>query len=189
MNTIALPSEERRVLVRSLWLSLAGLSALTMIVLAVWLRSPIAFVAALVLGGLLGYVAFLVPVLAWRVYRAWNRRLVFPVGRLARQVVSAMCFYITISAVGRSGSRLRRSPGRNASAWMPRTPQPAGSYKATFVTHHAAAPGTWFMEYARWARDTGNTWSIVLIPFLAVLQALPDKGQAGDAPENIYTLF
>ena len=36
MNTIALPSDERRVLVRSLWLSLAGLSALTMIVVAVW---------------------------------------------------------------------------------------------------------------------------------------------------------
>lgn len=189
MNTIALPSEERRVLVRSLWLSLAGLSALTMTVLAVWLGSPIAFAAALVLGGMLGYVAFSVPVLAWRVYRAWNRRLVFPIGRLARNLVSAMCFYITFAAVGRSGSRLQRSPGRNRSAWMPRAPQPAGSYKATFVTHQAAAPRTWFQEYARWARDTGNAWSIVLIPFLAVLQALPDKGQAGDTPENIYTLF
>jgi hypothetical protein len=189
MNTIALPSEERRVLVRSLWFSLAGLSTLAMTGLAVWLHSPIAFAAALLLGGVLGYVAVAVPAFAWRVYRAWNRRLVFPVGCLARQVVSAMCFYITIAAVGRSGSRLRRGRGRSRSAWVPRKPQPASSYKATFVTNRAVAPGTWSTEYARWATDTGNAWSVVLIPFLAVLQALPDKQQAGDAQDNIYTLF
>jgi len=189
MNTIALPSEDRQVFVRSLWLSLAALSALTMIVLAAWLRSPIAFAAALVVGGVLGYVAFSVPMLAWRVYRAWNRRAVFPVGLFARRVVSGMCFFITFVAVGRSGSTLERARRGNRSAWVPRKPQPAISYKATFITREAVPSRTWFMEYTRWARGTGNAWSIVLIPFLAVLQILPDKEQMGDAPENIYTLF
>jgi uncharacterized membrane protein len=188
MTSVALPVEERRVLVQGLWISVALLGALSLALLGLVLGSSGLLLAAVVAGVLSAAISATAPSLAWRAYSAWNRRLAYPVSRLARHIITLICFYVTFTAVGRTGSRLPLAPHRSGTAWAERTTQPADSYRSTFNGRVPAVSGGWMIDYIRWARQTGNTWSITLLPFLAVLRLLPDERES-TAPENIYTLF
>ncbi len=190
MMTIALPLEERRVLARSLWFTLSAFTAIVFTVAAAWSGVRLPLLVGVILATLLAAAAFAAPGLVWRIYRAWNRRLVWPAGRLSVRLVTAICYFVSIAAVGRAGSRLSRKPSApGVSGWTARQPLGRDSYGATYAS---AASGTgrrgWIADYVLWARRTNNLWSVSLLPFLLILRSLPDERET-DAPQNIYTLF
>jgi hypothetical protein len=190
MNILTLPSQERRALVRSFWLTLSMLSLVPWLVLAWWFRAAGFVAAGVVAAALLALIALLHEDVVWRVYRAWNRRLVRPFGSAAARAVMRICYFIVFFAVGAAGSRMPLATRHGASTtWTPRGSLPRDAYRTLFgAASPGGAPGAWIPDYVRWARQTGNLWSVSLLPFLAVLRLLPREGES--APQaNIYTLF
>lgn len=190
MVTIALPLEERRVLARSLWFTLSAFTALLFSAVAALSGVTQPLLTGMILAALLAAALLAAPGLAWRIYRAWNRRLVWPAARLVVRLVTAICYFVSIAAVGRAGSRLSRTgsaPG--VSGWTTRGPLARESYGATYAgAAFAKGRRGWISDYVLWARRTGNLWAISLLPFLLILRTLPDERET-DAPPNIYTLF
>lgn len=187
MVTLTIPAENRRALLRSFWLTLALLAAGSSLMLA-WLSGAGAF-ASLGLGAavIAGSIPFLNEGVAWRLYRAWNRRLVRPLSDAAARFVMAICFFVVVVAAGRAGRPM--APNGRKAGWTARGSLPIGAYRELFA---AASPASrsrgWARDYVRWARQTGNLWAVSLLPFLAVLGILAGERQNA-APANIYTLF
>lgn len=189
MLTVALPSPEGRLQVRSFWLTLGVVAAGVWLGNAWWRDAPHAVAPGVGVGGLLALVPFIHEGVARRVYAGWNRRLVRPIGVALARVVMWTCFFIIFVAVGRAGSRMSLAAAAGASTWTPRTSLPPDAYRA--LSAHASshgASGAWISDYLRWATETGNLWSASLLPFLIVLRLLP-RDEEKAAPANLYTLF
>jgi hypothetical protein len=188
--TLSIPSEERRALVRGFWLTISGLTAMPWLAVAWWTRQA-AFAYVGVFGAvLLGLVSSVGEGFVWRVYRAWNRRLVRPFTTLATRVVTAICFFIVFVAVGRAGSRMRLAvTGGASTSWASRTSLARDAYRTLFaVASSERADASWIANYWRWATQTENFWAVSLLPFLAVLNLLTDEEEIA-VQTNIYTLF
>lgn len=184
---ISLPSDERRVLVRAFWLTVSCLLTLPWFVLALWTSHILPAVAVAVIAGLTAFVALVREDLVWRVYRAWNRRLVRPFASAGSAAVLAICYSVVVVAAKAKGQGVAVTDPR--SSWVPRRSQPIDAYPALFAGGRAdTASGGWVGNYIRWARRTHNLWATSLLPFLAILRLLSeDEPQASHA--NIYTLF
>ena len=190
MITLTLPSQERRTLVRSFWFALSALAAVPWLALAWWFHAAEFAAAALGIAVLVCLVPIVHQDFGWRVYRAWNPRLVRPLASIAARVLMAICFFVVVVATSRAGSRLTlAAPGGAPTSWVPRSSLPRDAYRMLFdAGSPGGTSGAWISDYLRWARQTGNLWSVSLLPFLAVLRLLPpdeDKVSQG----NIYTLF
>jgi hypothetical protein len=186
-TSIFLPSQERRVLVRAFWLTVSCLLPLPWIVLDLWTAHIAPAVMAAVVAGLAAFIAFVREDLAWRVYRAWNRRLVRPLAAAGSAAVLAICYSVVVVAA-KAGAR-EDAVADPRSSWVPRRSLPIDAYPALFDGARAdAASAGWIGNYIRWAKRTHNLWAISLLPFLAILKLLSeDEPQASHA--NIYTLF
>jgi hypothetical protein len=186
-SPIFLPSQERRVLVRAFWLTVSCLLPLPWIVLDLWTSHIAPAVVAAVVAGLAAFVAFVREDVAWRVYRAWNRRLVRPFASAGSAAVLAICYaVVVVAAKARARGDAVTDP---RSSWVPRRSLPVDAYHALFAGARAdAASAGWIGNYIRWAKRTHNLWATSLLPFLAILRLLSeDEPQASH--ENIYTLF
>lgn len=190
MIALTLPSEERRTLVRGFWFALSALAPVPWLALAWWFHAAGFVAAGLGAAVLVGSIAFVHEDFVWRVYRAWNRRLVRPFASTAARVVMGICFFVIFIAAGKAGSRLLLSVRGGAStSWTSRGSLSRDAYRSLFA---AASPGDasrgWIPDYLGWAWQTGNLWGVSLVPFLAILRLLPrDEEKASQA--NIYTLF
>lgn len=187
MTPIAIPAEERRALVRGFWLTVAFAAAAPWILLAASFEHP----ELVVVAALVAAAAALMPIansgFAWRVYGAWNRRLVYPFSRLATRWTLAVCFWVirAASRVGRSRMAMA-SPSVDGTLWTARRSLEPTEYQHLFVTK-SGSTGAWLSDYAAWACRTGNQWAIALVPFLVLLRCLPREEER--VVENIYTLF
>jgi hypothetical protein len=184
---ISLPSDERHVLTHAFWLTLSGLSALPWFVAAAWVQQAWPFVVGIAVAVAAALVASVREEVAWRVYRAWNRRLVRPFTAVGSAAVLAVCFSVVVLAA-KAGAR-REGASASVGGWESRRALAHDAYHALFAgTRADGASGGWVKNYIRWARRTDNLWATSLLPFLAILKLLADdEPQASQA--NIYTLF
>lgn len=186
-SPVALPSDERRVLVRAFWLTVSSILILPWFVLALLAYDIAPAVVGAAFASLAAYVALAREDLPWRVYRAWNRRIVRPFASASSAVVLAICYSVVVIAA--------RVPARQdaitepRSSWVSRRSLPIDAYHALFADARADAVSTrWIRNYVRWAGRTNNLWATSLLPFLVLLKLLSDdEPQAPHA--NIYTLF
>lgn len=188
MTSLTLPLEDRRAFVRSFWATLSVGVAAPWVWLGVSLQMPVLAAS----GGMAAVLIALMPVMhagfAWRVYAAWNRRLVHPFARVASRCVLGVCFAV-IALAARAG-RSRMSLGRDTEAatlWTTRRSLDSSEYHHVFVTK-ASHTGRWTADYAGWAWRTGNLWALSLIPCLIMLRFLPLNDERPDQAD-IYTLF
>lgn len=184
---ISLPSDERRVLVRAFWLTVSSLLTLPWLVLAFSTYHRWPMVVGVAAAGLAAFVALVREDLVWRVYRAWNRRLVRPIASAGSAAVLRICYSVVVLAA-KARARQGAVTDRHSS-WVSRRSLPVDAYSALFAGARAdAASGGWVRDYIRWAKRTHNLWATSLLPFLALLKVLSeDKPQVSH--ENVYTLF
>ena len=187
MTMITLPHPPRRAWLMSFWLTISVLLGL-MLVGVLSLISPRWSVLGLMLT-----LGLLVPGVVWpqavgKPYRAWNR-LARTFGRGARLLLTGICFCVIVVA-GRTGSSLRLSrPHSLETLWLPR--KTLGS--TTYLHQHDAPTResggkSWIRNYIWWARQSGNLWTISLLPFLILLRTVEPEVRS-TYPANIYTLF
>lgn len=186
MHTLMVPAEGRRAVVRSFWLMLGTGALASVAVIASALGAPP--VIALAAGAAVGLTAALVPFtdnpFASRVYHAWNGRIVRPIAAAVTSTIVRVCFGIVVAAAGGSSSAIAPS-----GAWSPRRSLGPGAYGNPGAAAGSEWPQTgWLSGYLRWARTSGNAWTVALLPFLAVLSLL-GQGEDEPPPANIYTLF
>ena len=188
MIPITLPVEDRRAFVRSFWAVLALGAIGPCVLLAAWLQMPVLTAIAGTAAVLVGLMPLMNAKFAWRVYGAWNRRVVHPFARVASRCVLAVCFAV-IGLAARAG-RVRlplATDSAAASLWTTRRSLDPSEYRHVFVTA-TAHTGRWIVDYASWGWRTRNAWALSLIPFLIMLRFLPvDEERIEQA--NIYTLF
>jgi hypothetical protein len=184
---ISLPSDERRVLVRAFWLTSSTVLTLPWCVLAFWTRQTWPLIVGAVVAGLAGLIAIIREDLTWRIYRAWNRRLVRPFASAGCRVVLAICYSVVVLAA--KAEAQKSAVADSHSSWISRRSLPSDAYDALFAGARGdAASGGWVRNYMRWATRTPNLWATSLLPFLAILKLLSeDEPDASHA--NIYTLF
>jgi hypothetical protein len=190
MIHITLPAECRRAAVRGFGCVLsAGLGAAVAGVGWALNWPPFAALGALVVITAVPIAFFQEQRLA-RLYRIWNKRVARPISGAMTRYVLAICYYIIFVAAGRSGSRLdARSAAPVASAWKSRLPLTADAYRATFAASDPGQTrGGWIRNYLAWAGRSGNSWAIILIPFLIILRVFSPEEEA-EVSGNIYTLF
>jgi hypothetical protein len=188
MIPLTLPAEERRLYVRSFWITLTALAALPWLALSVWTQSVLMAAIGLALAAIAGLVIVVREKVVWTLYRHWNYRLVRPVSRLIARLVTATCFFVIFVAVGKTSAARIVQQGRPL-AWTPRATLPPDAYGAMFAgVTSGSSSGPWVVDYLSWAWRSGNLWCVSLLPFLMVLRLLPRK-QTTATPANVYTLF
>lgn len=186
MITLTLPAQNRRALLRGFWLTLAALSALPWWAGALWYHPGALFGVGVAAAVIVAAVPLYGEGFAWRVYRAWNARLVRPCAALVERILLRVCFFIMFAAS--ASGRLGNSDSGRMAAWTERGTLPTGAYYALFGSVGAGASGRWIRDYLAWASRTRHLWSVALLPFLVVLRWLPRE--ADTTPDaNIYTLF
>lgn len=190
MVQLVLPGSNRRAMVRAFWFVLSLLTGVAVAAIIWGLQRPHPLKAGLICAALMAAFVFWQEPTAWRVYRVWNRWFARPVAFATSRVVLRICFLITRLAALGGAPRMQLGSERGVvSAWKPRSSLPAEAYPSLFFGPAGAAPDAgWFTVYYGWARQSGNSWAICLLPFLALLRRLdPEEEKAFTA--NIYTLF
>jgi hypothetical protein len=185
---ITLPLLERSSLI-SFTIIIAALSGL-MLGMFLWsLEISRPFGWATVFAMVLCLLQWFAPRLMRLPYRLWNRAAI-EVARCASALVTIICFYITIAAVGRTGSALTLTPPELAeSMWIPCPTDGARPYHyQQAVRLEESRPKHWISCFTLWALRTGNLWSCFLLPFLVLLSAL-DARRPETVPTDIYTLY
>jgi len=146
------------------------------------------WVGAVIVALVLALPGFFWPQAVSIPYKVWNR-LAHYFAWAAGLVLSGICFYIVIVAVGRTGSSLalgRPTPGK--SLWSRRlTVQPAAYTSLDFFARERSPQRSWISAFFSWAARAGNLWAVCLFPFLLLLSAL-ETGKARLSP-NVYTLY
>ena len=174
-------------LVRAFWLTVSSLLILPWFALALVTNDMAPAVVGATGAALAAFVTLSREDLAWRVYGAWNRRLVRPFASAGSAAVLAIC-YAVIVVVAKATAR-KQEVTNPRSSWVPRRSLPTDAYHALFSGARAdVASAGWGGNYIRWANRTDNLWATSLLPFLAILKLLSeDEPQAPHA--DIYTLF
>lgn len=188
MIPLTLPSEDRRTLLRSFWLVISLGFAMAVWLVCWTIQIPFPWVLGIAAGIACGSAAFVAEEFVRRLYRAWNRRLVRPLGDLASHGVMTVLFFVVFVVASRLGSRVRLD-GPAGTTWEPRGSLPNNAYELLFAGQGSLPEKAgWMRGYIHWALRTGNTWSISLLPFLWLLRLLSDSEQKA-TEANIYTLF
>jgi hypothetical protein len=119
-----------------------------------------------------------------RMYGGWNWLLVKGFAPFARAVATRLAYGIVICAGSTQGrSRLAlASLDRPDSGWTPRLPQ-------TQVEEREVRSGRVWRRQIAWAFQSGNVWSLALVPLLMILRTCSDTSESAPPIENIYTLF
>jgi hypothetical protein len=180
MTPITLPRDDRAVLrVLRVWIGLVpGLAAGAIVwIVGSGLPAVLGASAAMLVVGLFAARDKDVR----RLHHAWNNRLARPLAGWAKRYVVWVCYFIVFVAVGRAGSRLELLRG----GWASRPEVSASPTGRAFATPHALG---WVRRYTAWALQSGNAWSLALLPFLLLIRLLSDQEEPAFA-SNIYTLF
>jgi hypothetical protein len=190
MIALTIPVDDRRAHVRSFWAILSATLTLPWLILAWWLHAPAMLMLLLVAFLLAAAIPRLHRSFGWRVYRAWNRRIVNPYSAWMATLVTKIAFFVVFVAVSRVGPSSHSSSGRTATtSWTTRGSLSKDAYAALYAAASAPrASGSWIRDYVQWARHTENLWSVALIPYFLLLMVLRGEDEQS-APANIYTLF
>lgn len=119
-----------------------------------------------------------------RAYGGWDRAA-RAYTRRARGAVVAIWYWTVIALVARTGLRglaLEESP------WSPRGTLPPDGYDDQGDGSGPASGGRTSRGVVGWAMGSGRGWTVVLVPFLAILRALEFEGRRTVA-SDIYTLY
>lgn len=186
---IILPSPARRECLISFWLTISVSSGLLIGALLSLLISPRWFGLGVILALTLALPGLIWPQVVSLPYRIWNR-LARDFTHYARTLVLGICYYIIFAAVARTGSSLRlASPTSPQSLWIPRGTLASTAYPHQYdATKKGSSQRGWIGNYLSWAWQTGNLWTVFLLPFLILLSAL-ESDQDKSLPTDIYTLF
>lgn len=187
---IMFPWPPRKAWLLSFWLVISLVSALFIGALSVWFLSPQS-----ALMGVLAVFGFATPGLLWpqqvveKPYQLWNT-LVSSYTRSARFVMLGLCFYVTFVAVGRLGSALRLArPNGHESMWVPRDALTPATYVYRYDPLEERDRWVWSRRYYEWATQSGNRWSVCLLPFLLFIRFIEPEEPQKQARSHIYTLF
>jgi hypothetical protein len=185
--SISLPSPERRATLRSFTIVTMALLAGAAWLVASWAGRPEIGAACAAGAGLLALIVWRYPLLARRPYRAWNRVVIRPVHRIAEDAVVAICFVTVVVMAARQGEPARN--GERVTLWSERRSLEPDEYELPYARKRPAAAGVgWIRAYGRWAFESNNAWSALLLPFLTVLSITSEENRQ-NVHENIYTLF
>lgn len=140
------------------------------------------------MGVILAGIVSMRPTVMSRAYEVW-RSFAELYMRVARWTLKAVCFFILFVIVGRGGSTLPLGFQAGGIQWGERKSLSRDEFLLEFEgTAHSVPAGKWFSAYVQWAKRSGNTWVLMLVPFLVLLAYFDEDVQA-DIPQNIYTLF
>jgi hypothetical protein len=158
--------------------------------LLAFVMAPRYFGAGMVAGLALALPGILRPDAAAPLYRAWNAVTRF-YGRSASLLLRALCYYTIFVAVGWTGSSLALSrPASAESLWQVRTGPAGRRYRQQYEARIAAAAGaSWIKTYLSWAWESGNIWTVTLVPFLTLLSWIEPEHREPDVPVFNYTLY
>ena len=130
---------------------------------------------------------FAIPNLFRLAYRIWNGA-VRSYSRIARKIVTAICFFVVIGVAGRAGSSLAvGKPRKGQSLWTPHLNKDSKPSESQYM-RGTEREVMGFPALLDWARNSGNGWAVALVPFFALLLAL-EADATYEAPADIYTLF
>jgi len=182
-----LPSPPRRAWPRAFGLAVgvwAGLGVGVAAPLDPWGKAA----AGLLTASIAGLLSVLRPAEATVAYRAWNKAARM-YERAACTAVLALCYGV-VAAAGCAGSSLRlQRPAPERSLWYPKATLSLDAYRSQADRPGRPSTGHPWLEVVAWARRSGNTWAVVLVPFLALIGTLDDRDRDDAAPAGIYTLF
>ena len=173
--------------VRAFWLTAsAGLGTTVATGIAIKRRDPKLFASAVPLTILLAAGGLARPEAVELPYRAWNRLARYAasfssawLSRVAAEVVAVT------RQIGDRPELARRSTGRTG--WVPRSSQPAVTFRYQDVTPHGE-PGQ--DALSRFARQEGNEWVAAMAPLVRLVAVVRTDDAADEAPPtDIYTLF
>lgn len=184
MIPLSLPVHDRRVVLSSFWTVIGLVSGITIWLLISVLQLPLGW--AVGLAAL--FAAMAVPLLnenfARRLYHAWNNRIAGSVSKYATAILLRICLFVIFSAVGRTGSRFALGPIASSTMWLSKKSVECAREQLLLWQ---GTPG-WIRSYFSWAFRSGNSWAVVLIPFLVLLRMVSVEQQR-TSEGNIYTLF
>jgi len=119
------------------------------------------------------------------IYSVWLR-LSRQVLRLSNLALTAVCFYLVFAVVGVAGSRLPlKRAAADESLWEAADRPARGALDEADAT--AGSTRGWVFRYLNRAVESGNLWTICLLPFLVMLRFNDQEGNS--YPSQIYTLF
>jgi hypothetical protein len=188
MISLTLPSDDRRSVLRSFWIVISLILGTGLWLAGRWLQMPFPLAIGFMGATACGLLVFVNQEFVRRLYHAWNGRIIRPFASVASRAVMGICFFIIFVATGRTGSRCRLN-GHASTTWEPRSSLPDEAYALPYVSGEGLPRGTgWIRCYFLWAIQSGNAWSITLLPFLWFLRLLSYEEKKPFAA-NIYTLF
>jgi hypothetical protein len=188
MSSLILPPARRYSILIGFWLALSLFAGVTLGAILSLLVSPTMMSLGLVAVPVLALPGLLWPQVAILPYVVWNK-LAVEFGRYSRTWLMAICFYVILVAVGRSGASLRLArPDSGQSLWV-RRQDPSGArngFERVVATDESSK--SWIRSFFKWSVRSGNYWACGVLPFLVLLSAL-DPEQDNTVPNEIYTLF
>jgi len=188
---ITLPFPPRRARLISFWLAMSLVGGLLVATLCMFFLSR----HGVVLGGsaalILALPGLIQPQIAYIPYKAWNK-LAGLVGRGTRFCLMAICFYIVIPTIGRTGSQLRLDrPKNDESQWVPwrghNSEDADGNLHGIAVEE--STPEGWSRAFLNSIKRLNKWWAYCLLPFFILTRALEGEGEQSEAPTSIYTLY
>jgi hypothetical protein len=134
-------------------------------------------------------LGFFKPSAMAKPYGLWNA-VAGSFARAARLALMAICFYIVFVAVGRAGTSIKLlRPGPGDSLWSFKMPLARSAFHYEYrASTDSDRDISWVQGYGRWAKETKQIWTLVLLPFLVMLSAVEIYVDRR-FPTGVYTLF
>ncbi len=181
---MSLPNPPRRAALRAFWLTSVCLFGLPAAAVMSALAGISPVVIVLVWVGILCF-GVIMPQHVAVVYGVWLR-LSSRALRLSNLAMTAVCFYLVFPVVGAAGTRLPlKRAAAGESLWEAADTRAGGTADEADAT--AGSGGGWVFRYLNRAVESGNLWTICLLPFLVMLRF--NDQQKNFYPSQIYTLF
>ena len=188
MFSLILPPARRYSILIGFWLALSLFAGITLgAILSLWI-SPTLMTLGLIAVPVLASTRTAVAAAGDSPYVVWNK-LAREFGRYSRAWLMAICFYVIVVAVGRSGASLRLArPDFGQSLWV-RRQDPSGARNGfERVVAADESSKSWIRNFLKWSARSSNLWACGVLPFLVLISAL-DAEQDNTVPKEIYTLF
>ncbi len=183
-----IPARPDRDWLRAFAIASAVAAAAALAVAAVWggVHSGLAILVAALVGFAVASIGWRRPRLALGPYRWWNRAA-RAYARHARFALSAVCYFIVVTAASRLGSSVRMAKS-GADGWVARDTLPNEAYASQDASPASAGSPGGMREMLRWSFRSGRWWVAFLVPFMLILEALESAGE-DPMPSRIYTLY
>ena len=110
--------------------------------------------------------------------------------RYAQAWILFTCFCIISIAIGKKADSLyEKDVFDEESSWIPREFNEVYNIEtANNVTVEIGSRG-FSANYAQWATESGNWWTLLLLPFLSMISILEQEKPSHTVPDNVYTLY